>query len=112
LGVSLAGIDDPSGTIMVCERPSQWNNYGYDSNSGCGCPDKSGGADSFCVGAEDYEQDNGGMYQPWHSKGWNYLFVDGHVQWLTPLQTLGKSPKGIPAWPGQPLGMWTPQRND
>jgi prepilin-type N-terminal cleavage/methylation domain-containing protein/prepilin-type processing-associated H-X9-DG protein len=111
LGVSLAAIDDPSGTIMVCERPSQWNNYGYDSNSGCGCPDGSASPDNFCVGAETYDQDNGGMYPPWHSGGWNYLFIDGHVQWLTPSQTLGKTTKG-PGTPGRPAGMWTPQAND
>jgi prepilin-type N-terminal cleavage/methylation domain-containing protein/prepilin-type processing-associated H-X9-DG protein len=113
LGVSLGRIDDPSGTIMVCEHPSQWNDYGYDAESGCGCPDGLVSPDDFCMGVEAYDQDKSGLYPPWHSGGWNYLFVDGHVQWLTPWQTLGPGKGKIPpGTPGKPYGMWTPQAGD
>jgi hypothetical protein len=37
--------------------------------------------------------------------------VDGHVQWLTPRQTLGKTKK-VGGTPGQPFGMWTPTASD
>jgi len=119
-GVKLAGIDDPSGTIMVAERPNIANNYDYVANSDCGCPDSSMGGDAFCVdsskGYHYGQYDNPGAYPaklPWHSGGWNYLFVDGHVQWLTPAQTLGKGGGKIPPGTmGQPYGMWTPQLGD
>jgi prepilin-type N-terminal cleavage/methylation domain-containing protein/prepilin-type processing-associated H-X9-DG protein len=116
LGVNLAGIDDPSGTIMVAERPSSYNDYGYDANCDVGCPDAKVGCsnDPFCKGGQyNYDQDNSGQYPPWHFGGWNYLFVDGHVQWLKPEQTLGKGKGKIP--PGtlcNPYGMWTPQLGD
>ena len=113
LGVALSAIQDAAGTFMVCEKTSSWNRYGYVANSGCGCPDKSGSPDDFCIGAENYTQDsdNAGQYPPFHFGGWNYLFVDGHVQWLKPEQTLGKAPKGAVTM-GHPFGMWTPQVGD
>ncbi|HVM59766.1 MAG TPA: DUF1559 domain-containing protein [Verrucomicrobiae bacterium] len=117
LGVSSAAIDDPSGTILVCERPATWNCYGYDSMADCGCPDSSvGGGDLFCSGGKyTYGQVPAGYPAklPWHSGGWNYLFVDGHVQWLEPRQTIGVgAPKAPKPTLSTPAGMWTPQRGD
>ena len=116
LGVRLGQIDDPAGTIMVAERPNRFNNYGYVSNSDVGCPDGSVDYDDFCnFGGYYYDQANRGNpdAHPWHSGGWNYLFVDGHVQWLTPWQTLGKGKGKIPPGTlGKPWGMWTPQAGD
>jgi prepilin-type N-terminal cleavage/methylation domain-containing protein/prepilin-type processing-associated H-X9-DG protein len=113
LGVALSGIDDPSGTIMVAERPNTANQYGYDANSDCGCPNPSGANPSqFCLGQYDYSQDSGGLYPPWHSGGWNYLFVDGHVEWLTPWQTLGPRRGRVVPNVSNPFGMWTPQAGD
>jgi prepilin-type N-terminal cleavage/methylation domain-containing protein/prepilin-type processing-associated H-X9-DG protein len=117
LGVNSLAIEDPSGTIMVAERPNVANEYDYVANSDVGCPDSSNGGDSFCAGSYHYGQYDGpGNYPatlPWHSSGWNYLFVDGHVQWLTPAQTLGTGHGRIPpGTPGTPYGMWTPQRGD
>jgi prepilin-type N-terminal cleavage/methylation domain-containing protein/prepilin-type processing-associated H-X9-DG protein len=112
-GVVLSAIDNPAGTIMVCEKASQWNKYGYVADAGAGCPGSAGGADDFCMGVENYTQDSddAGKYPPFHFGGWNYLFVDGHVQWLTPEKTLGKPTKGA-ATMGKPFGMWTPQASD
>jgi prepilin-type processing-associated H-X9-DG protein len=117
LGVNSAAIDDPSGTILVCERPATWNNYGYDSMADCGCPDSSiGGGDLFCNGGKySYGQVPAGYPAklPWHSGGWNYLFVDGHVQWLKPEQTIGVgTARSGPPTLSHPYGMWTPQRGD
>ncbi len=113
-GVSLAAIQDPSDTIAVAERPNLSNNYGYTSNADCGCPDASVGPYSpYCSnGAFFFDQANRGdpYAHPWHSEGWNYLFVDGHVQWLTPWQTLGKTK--VAGTPGRPFGMWTPTASD
>jgi prepilin-type N-terminal cleavage/methylation domain-containing protein/prepilin-type processing-associated H-X9-DG protein len=115
LGVALASIGDPSGTIAVAERPNLANNYGYTSNADCGCPDATSGPYSpYCSnGSFFFDQANRGdsYAHPWHSGGWNYLFVDGHVQWLTVWQTLGKAGK-TPGTPGQPFGMWTPTGSD
>jgi prepilin-type processing-associated H-X9-DG protein len=118
LGVNSAGIDDPSGTIMVAERPNTANLYDYVANSDCGCPDSSSGGDIYCKGATgEYGQITSGYpgnYNaklPWHSNGWNYLFVDGHVEWLLPAATLGGVKKAAGTM-GTPFGMWTPQRGD
>jgi prepilin-type processing-associated H-X9-DG protein len=112
LGVNSAAIDDPAGTILVCEHPCLWNSYGYDSMSGCGCPDASAGPDTYCSSDAAGGQDLFGQFTPWHSGGWNYLFVDGHVQWLKPIQTIGVGTPRRPATMGSPAGMWTPQRDD
>jgi len=112
LGVNSVAIDDPSGTILVCEHPCTWNCYGYDSMSGCGCPDASVNPDRYCSADGAGGQDLFGQFPPWHSGGWNYLFVDGHVQWLTPIQTIGVGTPRSPATLGSPAGMWTPQRGD
>ncbi len=114
LGVSLAAIGDPSGTIAVAEHPNLSNNYGYQAASDCGCPDSTVGPYSpYCNNGFPFGQTQSGdpYSRPWHSGGWNYLFVDGHVQWLTIWQTLGKAGKTL-GTPGQPFGMWTPTASD
>jgi len=114
-GVSLATIDDPADTIMVAERPNLANNYGYTANSDCGCPNDSATPYSpYCNnGTYGFGQTHQGdpYSYPWHSGGWNYLFVDGHVQWLTPWATLGSTPKAR-GTPGRPFGLWTPTASD
>ena len=115
-GVSLATIDDPADTIMVAEKPKIWNNFGYTSQSGVGCPDSRSEPSSvypYCVySGEDYGQTSDSSFSiPWHSGGWNYLFVDGHVQWLTPWRTLGSVAK-FKGTLGKPYGMWTPSASD
>jgi prepilin-type N-terminal cleavage/methylation domain-containing protein/prepilin-type processing-associated H-X9-DG protein len=115
LGVSLAAIDDAADTIAVAERPNLSNNYGYTANADCGCPDAAVGPySSYCSNGSYYfdQAGRGDPYaHPWHSGGWNYLFVDGHVQWLTIWQTLGKTQKAT-GTPGRPFGMWTPTASD
>ena len=107
-GVTLAAISDPSDTIMVAEKPRIWNNFGYVSQSGVACPEG-----TCCIGGsgECYSQTCDSYGRPWHFGGWNYLFVDGHVQWLRPEQTRGSGgkAKGTLACP---LGLWTPSATD
>ncbi|HUJ08616.1 MAG TPA: type II secretion system protein [Verrucomicrobiae bacterium] len=110
-GVSLASISDPSDTIMVAEKPRIWNNFGYVSQSGVACPDSTAG--DCCIGGsgETYGQTSDSYGRPWHFGGWNYLFVDGHVQWLRPEKTLGSGGKAKGTLVC-PLGLWTPSASD
>jgi prepilin-type processing-associated H-X9-DG protein len=110
-GVSLASISDPSDTIMVAEHPKLYNNFGYVSQSGVACPDASYSPCSFCSSTEPYGQTTDSYSRPWHFGGWNYLFVDGHVQWLMPQKTLGSAAKSKGTL-GCPFGLWTPSAND
>ncbi len=116
LGAKVAGIEDPSGTILIAECPSYANNYGYVANSDCACPDSSVNPDDYCqFNGYNFDQLHRGspITAPWHSGGWNYLFVDGHTQWITPWGTLGKGFGKIPpGTPGSPWGMWTPKVGD
>jgi prepilin-type processing-associated H-X9-DG protein len=41
-----------------------------------------------------------------HSGGWNYLFCDGHVNWLRPEATIGTGTLQ------DPKGMWTCAEGD
>ncbi|HTS19294.1 MAG TPA: DUF1559 domain-containing protein [Verrucomicrobiae bacterium] len=105
LGANSTGIDNPPNTILVAEHPFSWNEYGYDSRCGVACPD------GCSLAGEPLDQDSSGQYLPWHSGGWNYLFCDGHVQWLKPQQTLGHGNGKIPAGTmSVPYGMWDPRR--
>jgi prepilin-type N-terminal cleavage/methylation domain-containing protein/prepilin-type processing-associated H-X9-DG protein len=79
-GVNLAAIPQPAETILVAEMPSggtYFNPYGlYSYVQG---PTGTNG------------QDRGNPGQQSHFDGWNYLFCDGHVKWMRPLQTLGSA---------------------
>jgi prepilin-type processing-associated H-X9-DG protein len=49
------------------------------------------------------------IIEPAHFGGWNYLYVDGHVKWHKPANTLGKNPvNGQPNTDlSAPRGPWT-----
>jgi prepilin-type processing-associated H-X9-DG protein len=53
-------------------------------------------------------QDSGMLGRTAHFDGWNYLFADGHVKWLTPIKTIG--PGRTMEWNSG--GMWTVQEGD
>jgi len=117
LGANSANVDDTSSTILVAERPNIYNLYDYDAVSDCGCPDSTAGGPPFCKQGFEYGQITSSHNTdypatlPLHIGGWNYLFCDGHVQWLTPQQTLGHGNGKIPPGTlGQPYGMWDPRR--
>ena len=107
-GVAIAGLDldeltlpvakiktsvvpDPSGTIMLLEFPA---------------------SDSYAGGTPDSWVDNGTYFTAnypasFHGAGYySWLFVDGHVQALKPINTVGTGTLAVPA------GMWTLQPGD
>jgi prepilin-type processing-associated H-X9-DG protein len=70
----------------------------------CNKPLKTG-ANSGTVVAQ--QADSLGVTAPIHLEGWNYLFVDGHVKWLRPEQTVGAAGTLT-----SPQGMWTNSETD
>lgn len=108
-GRHLAMVPSPVTTILVTERPFSLNRVGWNNSTVQGA----GGADNT--------QDTSGTVTitPLHFEGWNYLFVDGHVKWLRPAQTIDLNPTNSNAPTGdgtgslaQPRGMWTIKDND
>jgi prepilin-type N-terminal cleavage/methylation domain-containing protein/prepilin-type processing-associated H-X9-DG protein len=73
LGISLAGIPAPAAMIHLAERPANNNITNFQSCWNVDSP------------ATQTAQLNG---IPYHSLGWNYLFVDGHVKFYRPDQTV------------------------
>lgn len=110
VGTSLAAITIPASTIQIAERPVNNNITNFNSAWNVDSP------------ATQAAALNG---KPTHSEGWNYVFVDGHVKWFRPEQTM-KTPgvtypvtiqgtsatrtvQGTLAVPG---GYWTRAEND
>jgi prepilin-type N-terminal cleavage/methylation domain-containing protein/prepilin-type processing-associated H-X9-DG protein len=75
LGTSQAAIPTPAETIHIAERPANNNITNFNS-----CWN----VDSPTTQAAQL----GG--KPYHSEGWNYLFVDSHVKFHRPLQTANR----------------------
>jgi len=108
-------IEDPSGTILVAERPNVVNCIDGISNSDIACPSAGNGPDTPCKPdswgrdqANALDSDTPAVFyaRPWHLDGFNYLFCDGHVEWLPPRKTVGNGTLGAPK------GMWTPVKGD
>ena len=102
-GRNLSEFPDPTGTLMMVESP-QVNNVMSFQNSAVITRPVTLGAKTGCgsaVNPADYCGQDDSMTTPIHFDGWNYLFTDGHVKWLNPVDTVGKGT------PTAPLGMWT-----
>ena len=99
-GRSMSEFPQPANTLMVVERPSPDNLFGTTFDPHCVGPISNGSGqpqrqDSYQIGKQN------------HFDGWNYLFVDGHVKWLRPEQTI-RGANGQPSQPANPyVGMWT-----
>ena len=115
-GMAMSMIPAPQTTIIICERdPSrsatptdeQYAYQGYNQktagfgNGTTAGSDPNVGNDPKMTGLSTAEP------PLWHLNKSNYLFVDGHVETLNHLATMGKA--GTLA---QPLGMWTIDPND
>lgn len=118
-GLSIAVIQDASGTILLGSRPSTGWKFTDAGGTDIACPDNPGGSGqgsgscrvgtSPTYGAEQVINVGFGK-APLHFDGWNYAFVDGHVKWLKPISTIGKvggtyctsAPTLV-----DPCGMWT-----
>ena len=121
--VAAAMVGAPSSTLLLAElhdRAQQLNNSQgsthnvkgpfagtrYASYPGC-----SGSVGSY-TNNNYQDQDRPGNV-PAHFDGWNYLFVDGHVKWLRPEQTMGTSANcSLNASNMDTKGMWTLAEND
>ena len=92
--VKVSGIRNASSVLMFVERPNQ-NNYSFENSyQGCGSPNS------------QISPSGGGYLAPYHSRGWNYLFTDGHAAHLLPAETIGTGTMD------SPKGMWTVELND
>ena len=95
-GRALSEIPSPATTLMVVERPFTKNAFGVTSGAAANCPDNQTGP----VGSTTY------LGRPIHFDGYNYLFIDGHVKFQRPDQTIGTGTLAAPK------GMWTITEND
>ncbi len=91
----LSSVRNTSGIIMFTERPDTRNYAAQNSYNNCDSP--SNQVDTTGVN---------GPAAPLHAKGWNYGFVDGHIEWLKPMETIGTGT--ITA----PRGLWTESTTD
>jgi len=99
-GRSMAEFPNPAGTLMVVECPSPDNTFGEQYDPHCLGPISNGSG-------QPQRQDSRQLGKQNHFDGWNYLFVDGHVKWLRPDQTI-KGKDGVASEPANPyVGMWT-----
>jgi prepilin-type processing-associated H-X9-DG protein len=101
-------VQTPAATLLLVEyqAPNNYIGTGYGGDSALSP------SSSFPCAADAYASD--GWYQdyqcpgaPIHSAGWNYGFVDGHVKWMRPEDTLGPTAGCLGgAYPNN-HGMWT-----
>ncbi|MDR3709308.1 MAG: DUF1559 domain-containing protein [Capsulimonadaceae bacterium] len=93
-------FSSPAATIMLVEKPAS-NNY----CNNMGVVVSSGPADQIAAAAQN---------APLHSGGFNYAFVDGHVKWFRPEQTIGTGGglTACVATTATPCGYWTAQDGD
>jgi prepilin-type N-terminal cleavage/methylation domain-containing protein/prepilin-type processing-associated H-X9-DG protein len=96
-GRMLAAIPEPAGTLMIVENPNANNRVDGSNQAGVNSPDQQDAP---------YGTFAPGVPAPIHFEGWNYLFVDGHVKWLRPLQTISTPGRAPGSWT-TPRGMWT-----
>jgi prepilin-type N-terminal cleavage/methylation domain-containing protein/prepilin-type processing-associated H-X9-DG protein len=104
-GYKSSVIKDPSGTIELVELPNGRNMAGNDWPSGCvsvtfGSGTPTGFDANWCQIASA-QWNYGGVAYGIHSKRFNYLFHDGHVQTLKTTDTIGTGTTD------NPKGMWT-----
>lgn len=103
-------IKDPAGTILLAEQPNGRNIAGNDWPSFCGGPVESSsvfiGLTPDCFQIASSSLAYGAAAYTLHSKRFNYLFHDGHVQILRIVDTVGTGTTNAPK------GMWTMTAGD
>jgi prepilin-type N-terminal cleavage/methylation domain-containing protein len=94
----LSECRDTTHTILILERPDYYNACGWHWGSASYAPSDQ----------ETCYDSNGRLAKksPTHTDGWNYCFVDSHVKWVRPRDTIGKG-----SWTS-PKGMWTSKPGD
>lgn len=106
-GYRTSVVKDPSGTILLCELPNGRNVAGNDWPSFCAGPGPVVTAPAyldvncFQLGTPSSTLNYGNVAYALHTKRFNYLFHDGHVEVLRVEQTIGGGTVQTPQ------GMWT-----
>jgi prepilin-type N-terminal cleavage/methylation domain-containing protein/prepilin-type processing-associated H-X9-DG protein len=115
-GIALASIPQPASLIHITERPHYLNRAAYRDYSVFNIPTEQG---PYPSGASVPSG------PPYHSEGWNFMFVDGHAKWYrvdatirTPGVTYPRTVQGTNAsrsilgTMAVPGGLWTRDEND
>ena len=103
-GYKTSVVTDPAGTILLVEEPNIQNVVG--NIWPCICNGPKGTGDLYQLDPDPNAKNFGNDQYGIHSKRFNYLFHDNHVQALRIEQTVGRGLLNIPR------GMWTVTRND
>ncbi|MBC8101394.1 MAG: DUF1559 domain-containing protein [Cytophagales bacterium] len=109
-GRLLADVRSPSDTIMVAEVHLKTSILG---NLNGTIATKPGGAGENALLANvgqltQYPNAAAAVGKEAHNGGWNYLFIDGHVKWFRPSQTIDLNPgDALIGTLNSPRGMWT-----
>ncbi|BCM88324.1 hypothetical protein IAD21_00155 [Abditibacteriota bacterium] len=109
VATTLLVVEAPLYTNKISENLGGWgiwspSGWGTNSQDGAGGPTGAGVASNGLIAS--------------HFDGWNYLFVDGHVKWLKPINTVGGISKVNASGYdcrgnySRPCGMWTLADND
>lgn len=85
----MASIRQPSRTILLAEMRYIWNRLGSELGNHVDNPNSTGDANTPAgLIGQVFLSGGIGNTGPLHRGKWNYLFVDGHVETLTPAQTV------------------------
>ncbi len=108
-GRQTSELPDPSGTLSIVEMPEYNNCMDNQNDTVITRPISSGTCNGTNTATNVFSSDaNCGQdaqtLSAWHTGGWNYEFVDGHVKWLQPQQTIGAGAKATDA---NVKGMWS-----
>jgi prepilin-type N-terminal cleavage/methylation domain-containing protein/prepilin-type processing-associated H-X9-DG protein len=103
-GYKTTVVLDPAGTILLVEEPNIQNVAG--NIWPCICNGPQGAGDLFQVDPSPDAKNFGNNQYGLHSKRFNYLFHDNHVQALKIEQTVGRGTLA------NPMGMWTVKAGD
>lgn len=87
-GIQVSQIPQPDSTFEIVEMPDKSL---LPQGAQCTGPANPNNGWGGYYGQEQY------VTTPLHSGGYNYEFVDGHVKWLQPQQTIGTGSMSIPA---------------
>lgn len=90
LSTPLPRIEAPADTLMMAEFPNASNRFGQSESAFVQRPRAPEGgntrAQNCTVGQGTCVPSD--IRNSIHNNGWNYLFCDGHVKWLTPEKTI------------------------
>ncbi len=126
-GRNLSQFSAPSATFMMVESPHQINRIGSaDAYRSAGVNNPGGTTANYWQfqlgqGAAGSQSLHANGKQGEHFDGFNYLYVDGHVKFQRPLQTMGQNKSAAPGnangWQCQgnvtrPCGPWTISDDD